>query len=90
MSSRRNSLSTDVRAPLWVVLHAIRYGQPRLSYAAYEACDLAEQYWDDFPRHIQEQIIADWRHCHYSTALADPQLAARWDRLAARLKQDTP
>lgn len=91
MSSDSNRLNIEVRVPLWAILYAIRYGMGRLTYAADQACDLAEQHWDNFPAYVQQQIVSDWNyHQHLGTGLGDPQLAERWERLAARLQEGKP
>ena len=92
MSSDSNRLNIEVRVPLWAILYAIRYGMGRFSHASEDSVELAESFWDNFPRFIQEQIIRDWRRTQRQrfTGLDDPQLAERWDRLAARLQEGKP
>jgi len=52
-------INKEVAVPLWVVVSAIRYGMNRLSYAGSDSSHLAQQFWDDFPEHIREQIRRD-------------------------------
>jgi hypothetical protein len=59
---RPDGLSLPVKAPLWAVLYAIRYGMTRYTYACSDAARLAFEFWDQFPDHIKDQIRNDVKH----------------------------